>query len=150
MKSAKAKAAEALYPLLSTFHEVNGMVLNHVRETRPEKCLFEITFDFGAKALMLAANEEDDTIHLRSANATATRPNSPDEATSTGPWENYMGKQFGWGWITINQQGYLDGVILSFEGITPQLLVTVAASSLQIQQIDTPLHPYGRFHPKQS
>ena len=72
-------------------------MLNHVRETRSEECLVEINFDFGAKALVLAANEEDDTIHLRSANATATSPISPDEAASTGPWGKYMGKLFGWG-----------------------------------------------------
>jgi hypothetical protein len=148
MKSAKLEAAEALYSLLSTFHEVNGLALLRVQETGAEDCLVEVTLDFGATALVLAANEQDDSIDLRSANATATVPNAPDEATATGPWGNYTGKQFGWGWITINQQGYLDGVILSFEGITPQLLVTVAASSLQIQQIDAPLHPYGRFHPR--
>jgi len=47
-----------------------------------------------------------------------------------------MEKSFGWGWLTINQQGYIDGDMLSFAGITPRLLITVVASSLKVSGIE--------------
>jgi hypothetical protein len=35
----------------------------------------------------------------------------------------------------VNQQGYLDGVLLSFGGVIPQLLITVVASSLKTRKV---------------
>jgi hypothetical protein len=47
------------------------------------------------------------------------------------PWRGFIGEPFGWGWITINQQDALDGILISFAGITPQLMLNVMASSIE-------------------
>jgi hypothetical protein len=44
--------------------------------------------------------------------------------------------QFGWGWITMNQQGYCDGLLLSFgKVIFPQLVLNVMASAIEVGKI---------------
>jgi hypothetical protein len=47
------------------------------------------------------------------------------------PWRNLIGQAFGWGWITINQQDALDGILLSFDGIIPLVMLNVIASSIK-------------------
>lgn len=51
---------------------------------------------------------------------------------SDKPWEKYVGKECGWTWLAWNQQGYLDSVLLSFEGIEPNVLLNAIASSIEI------------------
>ena len=50
-------------------------------------------------------------------------------------WRDLIGAEFWWGWIAVNQQGYSDGVLLSFNGIDPQVLLNVIASSIVVRRI---------------
>jgi Family of unknown function (DUF6334) len=43
-----------------------------------------------------------------------------------------------WGWITINQQDALDGILISFGGISPQVMLNVIASSIKESVIQKP------------
>ena len=55
------------------------------------------------------------------------------DVSSNEPWVNFIGKVFGWGWITLNQQGYCDGVLLSFEQVVfPEVALNVIASSIKV------------------
>lgn len=51
------------------------------------------------------------------------------------PWQKLIGKECGWTWVTINQQGYRDGVLLSFSGIVPSVMLHVIASSIEVFRI---------------
>jgi hypothetical protein len=126
----KLKAAEALLPLLSVFHEVDGALLKAVRQTITEESISVISLDFGSKALIIEA-EEDDTVTI------SIKDGLPqgDEINNQQQWIDLIGKPMGWGWVTVNQQGYLDGVLLSFDGVIPQLLITVVASSLKTKRV---------------
>jgi hypothetical protein len=91
----------------------------------------QIALEFDSRFLVIRCNASDDTIDL-------SIPEEFLDANSVGhlePWSELIGKRFGWGWVTINQQGYLDGVLLSFDGITPTLLIMAIASSLHIRRI---------------
>jgi len=127
----KLKTAEALFPLLSVFHEVDGALLKTVRQMITEESITAISLDFGSKALMIEAEEDDDTVTI------SIRDGLPqgDEINNQQPWIDLIGKPMGWGWVMVNQQGYLDGVLLSFGGVIPQLLITVVASSLKTRKV---------------
>jgi hypothetical protein len=58
-----------------------------------------------------------------------------ENLTSSSFWREFVGQPFGWGWAVMNQQGYSDGVLLSFGGVTPQVLLEVIASSLKTHRI---------------
>ncbi len=37
--------------------------------------------------------------------------------------------------LIMNQQGYIDGLLIGFDGIEPQVLLNVVASSIKVSQI---------------
>jgi hypothetical protein len=109
---------------------VDGALLKTVRQTITEESITVIRLDFGSKALIIEA-EEDDTVTI------SIRDGLPQdgEINNQQQWIDLIGKPMGWGWVTVNQQGYLDGVLLSFDGVIPQLLITVVASSLKTKRV---------------
>ncbi|MEZ2346465.1 DUF6334 family protein [Terriglobus sp. RCC_193] len=135
MTTTKVKAAEALYPLLSAFHEVNGLLLKAVRREVVDDLFVGLVLDFESKALMIKADPDDDTLDFWVTNSSAQDWKEATEVSSTHPWREFIGTEFGWGWVSVNQQGYLDGLVWSFGGILPQLLVTVVASSLKVLDV---------------
>jgi hypothetical protein len=56
-------------------------------------------------------------------------------ALAVASWKELLGKECGWTWVAINQQGYCDGVMLSFDGIVPTVLLHVIASSIEVFSI---------------
>jgi hypothetical protein len=64
------------------------------------------------------------------------------EITATGRralaaalWKSLLGKECGWTWVAVNQQGFCDSVMLSFDGVVPTVLLHVIASSIEILSI---------------
>lgn len=143
MTTVKTKTAEALFHLLSAFHDVNGLILRAVSLERSEDLLTSIAFDFGTKALVAKANGEDDTVEFWSIESSLPERLQENDASDVSPWKTFIGQEFGWGWVTVNQQGYLDGIVLSFGGIMPQVLITVVASSLKVSQIGIPKQTFA-------
>ena len=90
---------------------------------------------FSTQALILKANGDNDTIVV--ATVPANEPLSGFRPSLDPTWARLRGKEFGWGWVTVNQQGYCDGVLLSFETLEPCVLINVIASSLKTQPIGT-------------
>jgi hypothetical protein len=88
-----------------------------------------LVLGFGAVTLVISADENDDTVNI-------TLSETPDLAgldiSHLEPWRNLTGRPFGWGWVTVNQQGYCDGLLLSFGGIVPLLALNVIASSIKV------------------
>ena len=63
----------------------------------------------------------------------------PTRARLKSRWWNrndsrlFTPKTFGWGWVAIDQQGYCDGLLLSFEAIVfPEIVLNVVASSIKV------------------
>ncbi len=127
----KIKTAEALFPLLSAFHEVDGALLESVRLVRTEGMITQLALQLGSKVLVIRAEAEDDTADLTIQSVIPDGEMVNDHQ----PWSEVIGKQIGWGWVMVNQQGYLDGVLLSFGGVVPEILVAVVASGLLVKRV---------------
>jgi hypothetical protein len=136
MTDTKTKTAEALAPILSEFQSLSGQSLQAVWYLYDEGSLGELVLAFDQVQLRVVADENGDSIDIMVAKNFSTPPElgTPD-GSRLDPWKDLMGKPFGWGWVTINQQGYCDGLLLSFGGIIPIVILTVAASSIKIGTI---------------
>ena len=125
----RVAAADALDPSLDNFRRIDGQVLRSVWQVSDEGCLSRITLYFDQSCFTIEARPDDDTVEFWTKDAAAVFKEGID-ASQSKPWNSLIGKSFGWGWVIINQQGYCDGVLLSFAGITPQVILNVVASSI--------------------
>jgi hypothetical protein len=130
----KIKAAEALAPMLDAFHLIHDKPLRAVRQVWTEGSLERLVLDFGPVSLVVTADENDDSIDIAAPVAAELRDGGVD-ASRLEPWKDFIGKLFSWGWVAVNQQGYCDGLLLSFGGIVPQLCLNVIASSIKVGTI---------------
>jgi hypothetical protein len=48
------------------------------------------------------------------------------------PWRSLIGLECDFAWSTINQQGYMDGALLSFGGMLPRIALNVIASTIKV------------------
>ncbi|HEY2460066.1 MAG TPA: hypothetical protein VGI16_04630 [Candidatus Acidoferrum sp.] len=71
--SVKVKAAEALYPLLSIFHELDGLALRKVRHGSIEGSFCILEFHFDTKVLVIQTNDEDDAVEMECVKADTHR-----------------------------------------------------------------------------
>ena len=84
---------------------------------------------FGTDALALKSDPNLDTLTLGFGPLEGVE--DVIDLTADRPWSRFIGKSFFWGWLTTNQQGYTDGALVSFDGVLPEVGVTVVASSLE-------------------
>jgi hypothetical protein len=85
--------------------------------------LEQVILDFGPVSLAIVAISDDDSVAVRCVKATDLNTTGLVDASHDQCWNDFIGTSFGWGWVTVNQQGYCDGMLLSFDGIVPQLVV---------------------------
>ncbi len=137
MTTTKNGVAEALTPMLSAFHSIGDASLQGVWQFYSDGSLDKVVLDFGAVSLIIVADENDDSIDFTVTNRCDVRGAGTVDGRHREPWSGLIGKPFGWGWIIVNQQGYCDGLLLSFAGIVPQLLLNVIASSIKVSAIST-------------
>jgi hypothetical protein len=135
MLTTKLKVAEALAPMLSAFQSIIGKPLQSVWQCGTEGSLDRVALDFDGASLVILADENDDSIDITLSEQTDQRNISDVDASDLDPWRGFVGMPFGWGWVTVNQQGYCDGVLLSFGGIFPQIALNVVASSIKVAAI---------------
>jgi len=126
-----------LHPLLLEFHGINGHPLKAVWRVYTERCLDKIILEFDQALLVIEAEPYDDTIVFHLVSKDDRETHDWIGASQSEPWSDFIGKTFGWGWIIINQQDALDGILLSFDGITPQVMLIVMASSIYESIIHT-------------
>jgi Family of unknown function (DUF6334) len=103
-----------------------------------EASLGKIVLGFDQDSLLVEAEPYDDTITIQLISNNDRSTDGWIDASHSKPWSSFIGKTFGWGWITINQQGYIDGILLSFDGIWPQVMLNVMASSIKESIIHQP------------
>ncbi len=114
--------------LLQPFRDCQQRVLTAVLQGEGEAGE-TILLVFGADALALQSDPDLDTLTI-SFGPLADVEDFTD-LTGDRPWSRFIGKPFFWGWLTTNQQGYTDGALVSFDGVLPEVGVTVVASSLE-------------------
>jgi len=122
---------DSFYILASAEPETLGGVYEKITD----KCRETLALAFTTKTLLFTANPEDDSISVRSEDTPFLSTSSWARIDGKKPWKSLLGAEFGWGWVTINQQGYCDGVLLSFNGLSPTILLCVMGSSITVHQI---------------
>lgn len=135
MHSLKMAAAEALNPLLSQFDKISGQLLRDVWQQTDDGSVSQIILDFGDDVLVLYVDADTDTIEADVRKAVKVDRSGALSVGANEPWRDYAALPFGWAWVTINSQGYMDGVMMSFGGIVPAIAVNVAASSINIYRM---------------
>lgn len=120
-----------LHLLLSEFHRIDGHPLRAVRHIYVEGCLDEIALEFDQDCLIVKAEPSDDTITFQVVCYEDFKSGGSIDVSHSETWRGFIGESFGWSWVAINQQGYLDGILLSFGGITPNVMLMVMASTIK-------------------
>jgi hypothetical protein len=90
---------------------------------------------FNTKCLRFTANPDDNTMMVRGEDASSLDTLGWTCLDCKEPWQSLIARSFGGGWVTINQQGSCDGVLLSFNGMQPTIMLGVVGSSLTINRI---------------
>jgi hypothetical protein len=122
--------ASVYFPRLSVFQAIANLPLTSVSEKSSEGRLEEMVLSFGESCLMITANEEEDSLEVRAAQGADT--DGFVNVSESEPWRTFVGKKFGWGWLTINQLGAWDGLILGFEAAAPQIMLHVRDSAIRV------------------
>ncbi len=107
-----------------------------------DRCRNEFVLDLGDCHLRVRVNEDDDSLRPEFLDTTFDPRSGYDILNSATPWDGVLGKECGWTWVGINQQGYTDSVILSFAGIVPTVLLHVIASSIHVFSIVPVSEPF--------
>jgi hypothetical protein len=93
-------------------------------------CRNESVLDLDDCYFMVRVNEDDDSLSFQFVETEFDPGSAYSSLSSVVPWDRFVGKECGWTWIGINQQGYTDSVMLSFAGIVPSVLLHGIASSI--------------------
>lgn len=135
MEGWKISTAKSLEPMLTKFLLVSSLTLQSVWGVRDEGCLDRLILDFGKSLLVITVDKDDDSIDFWVEGSTDSERSGWVEVSGSPPWSEHVTKLFGWGWITVNQQGYCDGLLLGFGDIGPHIVLNVIASSINVAAI---------------
>lgn len=127
-------AAVALDAVLQRFEDLECRRLSGVWLRYEHESVAEVVLDFGDLFLAAVAEEDYDTlkIEIRSGQALTAFT----DASGIAPWNLYLGQGFSWGWLTMDQKGYVDGVLLGFgDDIYPKIVLNVIASEIKVGTI---------------
>ena len=107
-------------------------VLKNVFEKIADGCRDEIVLDFGDCCLRIGVDIDTDTLVIRFRSMPFRSTKRWVSLRTSEPWKKCAGKECGWTWLAVNQQGYLDTVLISFDGIEPNILLQAIASSIEV------------------
>lgn len=107
-------------------------VLRDVYERITEGCRAELILQWDDGYLLFRADIDMDSLEAEYQEGGLASGRKYRSLRSTSPWSEYIGKECGWTWLAINQQGYCDSALLSFDGIVPCVLLNVMASSINV------------------
>jgi hypothetical protein len=107
-------------------------ILNDVLEKRVHGCRDELILNLRECYFRFGVDIDTDTIVSEFQPSPFRGKKGYACVRSAGPWDKCVGKECGWTWFGWNQQGYLDTVLLSFDGIVPNVLLQTIASSVEV------------------
>lgn len=104
--------------------------LEKVYSRSEDQFLESIILVFEEKTLKINAAGADDSIHFQIIDNDNLRIDLLTNVSRTDPWTDIIGKEFVYGWVAVNHQGYLDSLMISFEDIFPKIIFNVVGSSI--------------------
>jgi hypothetical protein len=107
-------------------------LLHDVLEKVVYGCRDELILNLGDCFLQFKVDSDTDTIVGQFRPLPFRAKKGYRSIQTAKPWKKYLGKECGWTWLAWNQEGYPDGVLLSFDGIEPTVLLQTIASSIDV------------------
>jgi hypothetical protein len=106
--------------------------LRDVYEKVVHSCRDEIVLDLGDCFLQFTAEPDFDTIAGQFHGRPFGAKRGYRSIGSVAPWSRFLNKECGWTWLAVNQQGYWDTILISFDAVIPNILLNVMASSIYV------------------
>ena len=106
--------------------------LHDVFEKVVDGCRDEIVLDFGDSCLRFSVDADTDSIMGRFQGTKFSAKRGYQSIISSALWRPYLEEECGWTWLAINQQGYWDTILISFDAVVPNILLNVMASSVYV------------------
>jgi len=110
-------------------------VLKDVLEKVVYGCRDEIILNLEDCYLRFGVDIDTDTLTSKFQPSPFRAAKGYTSVRSAEPWKKLVGKECGWTWLAVNQQGYLDSVLVSFDGIEPNVLLQTIASSVEVFRV---------------
>jgi hypothetical protein len=117
---------------MAPFHAAQGYTLTAVLSADTDKGE-EIILAFGVRGLVFGCDADTDALEL--AFVELDDVDDADDLTGDPAWSKYIGKEFSTGWLTVNQQGFADGALLSFDDVVPEVGLNVVAGAFEFLEI---------------
>lgn len=93
----------------------------------------ELLLAFGSEGLVFRCNEDSDALAISLEPLPAL--DDAEDLTAHPIWSRFLGKEFSTGWLMMNQHGYCDGALLSFDGVVPEVGLNVVAAAFEILEV---------------
>jgi hypothetical protein len=107
-------------------------VLRDVYERVVDGCRSDLILRWNDGSLLFRADIDTDSLEAEFHVGAFALSRKYRSLRSTSPWSEYLGKSCGWTWLAVDQQGYWDTALLSFDGVIPSVLLNVMASSIYV------------------
>jgi hypothetical protein len=107
-------------------------ILKDVLEKVVYDCRDQLILNLGDCYLQFGVDIDTDTITSQFQDKPFRVKRGYASIQDAMPWKQFVGKECGWTWFGWNKQGYLDTVLISFDGIEPSVLLQTIASSIKI------------------
>jgi len=128
---ARIETTSDLDPMLLPPREA-PYVLKDVLEKIEHGSRREVILDLGDCYLRFRAESEFDTIVGDFHGQRVRSKKGSINVSDSEPWSQFVGRECGWTWLALNQQGYLDTALIAFNGIVPNVVLQTIASSIEI------------------
>jgi Family of unknown function (DUF6334) len=109
--------------------------LQDVFELLEDGCRLELVLSWGDSYLLFRVDEDTDSLLAQFQEGAFGPQPAYRSVLAASPWRELVGKECFWTWVAVNQQGYCDGALLSFEGVVPNVLLNAICSSVTVWRV---------------
>lgn len=113
----------------------NPYVLREVYERVTDGCRAELVLQWDGGYLLFRADTDTDSLEVVFHEGDLGSSPKYRSLRSSSPWSEYLDKSCSWTWLAVDQQGYWDSALLSFDGVVPCVLLNVMASSINVYSV---------------
>jgi hypothetical protein len=129
---AKRKAAYALYPLGAPFSHAEGLELLGVRQICEDGATRLLAFLFDSGSFVVTAVAVTGSIDLTFEKDGI----SGEHVTNDSPWSSFVGLSAAGSWLAVDQQGYLNCLLLAFgDSAVPQVAIVMTKVGLTVRTL---------------
>jgi tetrahydromethanopterin S-methyltransferase subunit G len=124
------------YNISEDFEQLSSQKIRNITGFSSEECggIVHISFIMDSHALDISVDNDYDELHTR-VNSCNNSINK-EYCERVDLLEKYIGREMGWLWSGKNYLGYNDVILLSFDGIEPNLCFIGMAATILILELN--------------